>query len=937
VLVQRLPKVFVGREAELTALRAALADASSGRPQLVLVEGPAGIGKTTLLDQFLTDELGVRVLRANGEAWEAQAAYGVVDQLARSAGLSGVRLLAGRQPLRTVEEPIAVGGRILELWGDLQDRGVVVTVIDDAQWADVDSLRALLFALRRLVADRVLVLLVVREEDGPRLPEGLRRMADGPIGVVLSVGPLDRAEVQALTLKLRQEELSQRAVQQLHSHTQGNPLYLRAVLEELPAGAWPTWKPTLPAPRAFVRQVERRLQACPGSVRRLVEAASVLGTQTTLKAVAAVAGVDDEVATLDAAVTAGLLKARSEPGRWAVAFPHPLVQAAVQEQLGPARTAELHLSAASVVEDRGAALRHRVAATAGPDPALVAELEEFAQREAARGGWASAATALVTASQLSATRAQYERLLVRATDATVAAGDLLRARPLAAEIRSFAPDALRDSVLGYLAVLSGQPMEAEKWLQSARKLSDATDDAHLKGRAAQRSAFHAIARLHAGEMVEYARRAVSLAPPGAPEGVDAAAILGIGLGWLGRTSDALGVHEAAMTKLATGDAGVTSGGLALRMANGWLRLAFDDFAGALVHLTEAAPAAVRLGSNRVAMYAYAWLARTHYYTGAWDEAIIDAERALALLLETGHEWLRPFVRWTAIAVSAARGDWAVAGEHARLASAHDGDYPLMIVSAALARAHLAAAQGEHDQVLRVLDPLLTIAPREAIDEPGFWPWQDLYGDALVSIGRLDEADAFLGPHQARATQRGRRSMIARLARVRGRLETARGRPELAEAAFKQGIELLKSLPMPFEHALLELAYGQALRRDGKRRAAATRLQEAYDRFSGLLAEPYVERCERELHACGLSPVKRREFDAQRLTPQELVVARLGARGLSNREIAAELMVSIKTVQSHLTRIYAKVGAHSRAELGARLREWGPDDDTAHESVHLSHQ
>jgi DNA-binding NarL/FixJ family response regulator len=122
--------------------------------------------------------------------------------------------------------------------------------------------------------------------------------------------------------------------------------------------------------------------------------------------------------------------------------------------------------------------------------------------------------------------------------------------------------------------------------------------------------------------------------------------------------------------------------------------------------------------------------------------------------------------------------------------------------------------------------------------------------------------------------------------------------------------------MPFAQALLELAYGQVLRRGGQRRAAVEQLQAAHDRFAGLGARPFVERCERELSASGLAPAKRHAFDPSRLTAQELAVAQLVARGLSNRQVAAELFVSVKTVQFHLTRIYSKLRVSCRAELAA---------------------
>ena len=218
-------------------------------------------------------------------------------------------------------------------------------------------------------------------------------------------------------------------------------------------------------------------------------------------------------------------------------------------------------------------------------------------------------------------------------------------------------------------------------------------------------------------------------------------------------------------------------------------------------------------------------------------------------------------------------------------------------------------------VLRALEPVLAIEPRDGIDEPGFWGWQELYGDALVSAGRLEEAAAFLAPHEELAAARGRRSSGAMLARVRGRMEAAAGRPEAAETAFTYGYAQLADLPLPFSQALLELAHGQMLRRTGHRRAAAEQLQSAHNRFAELGARPYLERCEQELSACGLSPAKRHDFDPSKLTAQELAVARLVAAGMSNRQVASELFVSIKTVQFHLTHIYSKL----RLELPHRAR------------------
>jgi DNA-binding CsgD family transcriptional regulator len=240
------------------------------------------------------------------------------------------------------------------------------------------------------------------------------------------------------------------------------------------------------------------------------------------------------------------------------------------------------------------------------------------------------------------------------------------------------------------------------------------------------------------------------------------------------------------------------------------------------------------------------------------------------------------------------------------------------VTAALAKAHAAAAADDHEAVLHALEPVRVIEPRDGVDEPGFWPWQHLYGGALIGIGRLAEADRFLVDHEKLAADRKRRSSIARLARVRGQLEAAAGRADSAAAAFHHGLDQLGGLSLPFETAQLQLAYGQLLRRRGQRRAAAGLLEGARNRFAALGAPPWLERCDMELTGSGLAQPRRHGFDPARLTAQELAVARRAAAGMSNREIASEMWISPKTVQFHIGNVYSKLGVRSRVQLAARL-------------------
>ncbi len=177
------------------------------------------------------------------------------------AGVSTARLLVSRDRSFPPEEPVGVGGWILDVLKELEQKAPVVVIVDDAHWADIDSLRALLFAARRLVDERVLLVLGQRIEDEQRLPEGLRRLAGGRTGSTVALQPLPPSDVHELATALGVRGFSTRAARRLHAHTGGNALYVKTMLSELPEKRWRTWNPSLPAPRAFTAQVLRRLAA----------------------------------------------------------------------------------------------------------------------------------------------------------------------------------------------------------------------------------------------------------------------------------------------------------------------------------------------------------------------------------------------------------------------------------------------------------------------------------------------------------------------------------------------------------------------------------------------------------------------------------------------------------------------------------------------------
>jgi ATP/maltotriose-dependent transcriptional regulator MalT len=360
--------------------------------------------------------------------------------------------------------------------------------------------------------------------------------------------------------------------------------------------------------------------------------------------------------------------------------------------------------------------------------------------------------------------------------------------------------------------------------------------------------------------------------------------------------------------------------LDLLLGRGLLRMWTDDLAGARDDLSRLLTA----GPERSAGFrvlAATGLGETEYRLGCWDDALVHCDLAVSIATDDDQPWVGNISHAIAAHVPAGRGNWDRATAHIEAAqrSPQPGDLAaISYIGAAAAR--LARTRGHPQAVIAALDPLLHFEHRDGVDEPGVVAWHDLLVDALVAIGDLDRAEAILGPFEAAATARGRCSAMAAAARARGTLEAARGNPEHAEIAFQAALTHASQVDLPFDHALLQLAYGVFLRRAGKRTLAAAQLRPARDTFNRLDALPGLQRCERELAACGLTPARRRQRDTARLTPQELAVARLVSGGLTNRQVARELVVSVKTVEYHLGHVYAKLKVASRIQLAHRFTQ-----------------
>ncbi|MEV0590788.1 helix-turn-helix transcriptional regulator [Nonomuraea cavernae] len=966
--------MFVGRAVELALVRGALRAAGGGLARTIAIEGPEGIGKTALLRHALAQASGDRAARGGtacgttgcggadcgtrgcggaadgstggnaggesasrrepGETTEVRVLAASGDEEERRLRLGVVRQLLGEVG---GDDPWSVGQAVFDELERLQAARPVVVVVDDAQWADRASLQALAFALRRLRAGRVLALVACRDVADEWLPEGLRRLLTGDEALRLTLAGLTAADLARLAGQVSADAgepdagpLTDRAAARLREHTSGNPLHARALLATHTARQLADPGVRLPAPGTYARPFARRLRASDARTRALIAACAVLGDPCDLHVAAAVAAALDtplpayeaetppatasasgvaawpvaapeagggaaRVEVLDAlegGVDAGVLEER--PGR-TVAFRDPLARAAAYGMLGAGARARLHLAAARVVEDTGTALRHRAAAADGPDETLAEELVGFAAKEAQHGLWLEAAAHLELAAGLSEPAATRDELRTAVLEHVLLGGDVVRADELAAAPSSD-PRPERRYVLGRLALAAGRFDEA------AESLAEAWRD-RAPGFAADTAEQLAWLHLVRGDReaaANWARLAIEQpiqGPAGRP--YDVLALTGEPL--QGRPHDAPALPVAAGRSR---DVPAAQGGPAGGLAGAVRCLRGDDAAAASAMLARTVTAEGRAGLPHHRLLAGALLAVAEYRDGRWADAVARGERVLAEAWELGQRWLLPCLEVVCVAPLVARGEHERALAHANAARAAARDMRHVMGEAA-ADVAMALLEGRDE-------PAVTLHAAAATGDPFVPDPRPRLVELLVAEGRLDEAEQELAGLAGLAGQ-------ARQARLQGLLLAARNAPAEAEASFEHALALAAEGGDPLEEGRVLLDLGRLLRRTGRRRAAAERLRAAREVFVRLGAHPLVAGCAQELEACGLEPSGTVRLG---LTPQEFSTARLVADGRTNRQIARELLISVKTVEYHIGKIYTKLGIGSRVALASRLAALG---------------
>ena len=892
--------VCAGRDREIDVLSARL-DASTGADFLA-VTGDPGIGRSTLLGRIVDLHRrtagDAHTLVAQVSPWQSQSPGSLIRQLVQAAART------------TPESPGELTDLLLAAIPD-SDGDTTLIAVDDADSADEESVQALVALTREHRSRRILVV-VTTGRPGTRLAgttfDELR--LDG-------VGPDATSEIAA------QRGIVLHPVMRdaLTAHTAGNPRDIVALLDEVPTGTWTRSGSRLPAPRRVVDEVRAALPDPGTPARDLIEALAVLDASEPLSTAIELAAIDDPLRAIDDARESTLVTSDGAltPAEAQPRLTTPLVRAAVLEIMGMRAVGEAHRRAAEIVSDPARRLHHRVAATPTPDADLADDLAELARTRGAEGAWAEAARLYRQAGRLTPDTLERDTRITLAVDSLLAAGDCVGAGALVPTVESLRETPLRNATLAYLAILRGRSSEAQLRLDRAWGIVNAEREPDTAALIAQRYVLHNLVRCQGSELVTWADRAMEMAGQGSAARIESAVIRGLGLAWSGQPEAARAEYDSIAERIRFGAQAQRA-----TMGRGWMQLSLDEIDAARTNLEAAVSMAQLGGSTRISLWALAWLARVQFLTGDWDEAMRGVDAGLALARSSGIELVTPLLDWTACQIHSSRGDWNSADRHIAHSSTSIGDFEIMRIPEILARAHRAEAAAEYAKVVRTLSPLVTMAENvPALSEPGLWPWVDVLANAQVIEGRLDDADRLLHRYETRAAERGHRSAAARLKYARGRHLGATGDIHAARRAFEEGLELLDGLGLRYDQARVNFAYGQTLRRAGKRRAADTIIGTARELYLSLGATAYVERCDRELKAGGLTTSRPDRDgtpkDAVELTPQEEAVTTLVARGLSNREVAAELFISPKTVQYHLTRIYAKLGLRSRSELAASRR------------------
>jgi DNA-binding CsgD family transcriptional regulator len=889
---------LVGRDAELETLDELLATVRAGGSATLVLGGEPGVGKSALLEQLVASASEFQIVRAVGVEGEVDLPYAGLHQLCRSmsdaistlpqpqADALGVAfgLSSGEAPSRYI-----VGLATLSLMSQVAAAKPLLCVVDDAQWLDPETTRALAFVARRLGADSVGVVLASRTivEDLDGLPE-------------LQLAGLSAADSRALLDSVLVGHLDPSVRDRFLAETHGNPLALielprSLTIAEAASGV------VHQSPDSVSGRIEesfrRQLKSLPDDTRRilLLAAAEPLGDPLLLLRAASMLGLSAESA--DPAEGAGIFEVRER-----CSFRHPLVRSAVYGAATPAERREAHGAIAEATDpllDPDRRAWHRAQATPAPDEGVAMGLEGTAARAKARGGLAAAGAFLERAAILTPdVRKRAERTLA-AAELMHEAGSFDSVENL---LRAIDPRHLDEPQLAH-----AEGLEAEVSLERGEEGPEAI----LKlVAAAKRVKKRDSANAYALEALRYAFWS------GNPQTLEA-------------VSRALAEVPASESSVA----GLLCRGWAQMLERGY-PAGTDLLRQAMISLREKPvleePDLPLLSSTE-------GITRTYWDIESWETL---ARRRIELARDVGSLLGLPDALETWVDVMLSRGDlpaaatalaeseaitevtganrnyaaWFYAWRFheseamARIDTAERADPPRALFEHA--RAVVYNAAGRYEAALAAAQRACELHPTGT----HAWALVDLV-EAAVRCGRHDRARVALGELRDRSrlvsTDWGL-GLEARCAALVADDATA------AEALYTEAAERLGRAGTRPDLARAHLLYGEWLRREGRRLDAREQLRTAYEMFSDMGIPGFAERARRELAATGETARKRTDETRDELTAQEAQIALLASEGLTNPEIGAKLFLSPRTIEWHLRRVYPKLGVTSRKELRTAL-------------------
>ncbi len=895
--------MLLGRADEFERIDRLLATARAGQSGALLVVGEPGIGKTALLAAARERSESMRVLAARGVSSETEVAFAGLLELLRPllGDLSGVpeRQAEALSGALGIGPPVPgdrflIGAATLSLLAATAEAAPVCVIVDDAHWLDGESLDALLFAVRRLDADAVATLIATRPE--APLIESVSDIE------VLELSRLNAAGTTELAESRLGRRLNSQDAARVFAITRGNPLAVIEVGTSAEALAFDT-------PATLSRSVEdayaRRLRDLPAQVRWTLLVAALDDSLDAARIERAAAA--DVPAALAAAEESGLIDLVK--GR--VAFRHPLVRSAVYQTASAGERRRAHAAVARTLagdELAGRRAWHEAAATVAPDERIAAALEDAASEARDRGGYRAAAVTLERAAHLTPDPAVRARRLYIAAESAFRAGRSRVAGELAgAALASCDEPRLRADIQLLRALqlrLADVPEAYELLRDEARRVAP-----HDTERAAVMLARASVAGSTLGlllEAVQIGREARTLAgqDEGAREQVASAFARALFL--TGHLAEA---EAQARDSIALATAQPPDPNALSRAA---LSLSFlGEYPGACDLAVESVELARLQGAVGVIPNLAETLAQIQLALGDWDAAVATASEGLRLSRDVHQSHFGAWNCAVLAEIAAARGrrDECVAlvDEADALAGGRATWAGHSVAGTALG--HLALATGDIGRAIGILEAEVDPGVEQA--SPSFYlPAFDLV-EAYVRANRTSEAQALIeriAPHVHQPWA------LAALDRSRGVAATDDCFDEPSSAA----VEAFTRLHASFEAARSQLCRGERLRRARRRSEARDVLRAALVTFERLNADPWALRARQELEATGETARRRTPLNVDALTPQELQVAEIVAAGATNREAAARLFLSPKTIEAHLHRTYRKLGLSGRADLKGAL-------------------